>query len=67
MNVKSSYFFNARRCLDVDAVSMQLRVTCYLKVILFLTHESFVRVGKVEAFVGVHAKVGSCSENNEQT
>lgn len=29
----------------------------YLKMILFLAHESVIRAGEIEAFVRIHAKV----------
>lgn len=63
MYVKSSNFFDARRCLHINSIAMQLRMACYLKMILFLTHKSIIWVGKVKAFVSVNAKMRSCPEH----
>lgn len=55
--MKSSHLLQAGLRLHIDAVAMQLHVTRDLKVILLLADEGVVRVGEVEAFVGVDSKV----------
>lgn len=41
---------------------MQLNVTRYLKMILFLTNERIIRVGEVKSFVSIDTKVRDGSE-----
>lgn len=57
VKMEGSHLLQAGLRLHVDTVAMQLNVTRDLKVILLLTDESIVRVGEVEAFVGVDSKV----------
>lgn len=57
VEMKRAHLLQAGLGLHVHAVAVQLHVACYLKVILLLTNESIIRVGEVEAFVGVNAKM----------
>lgn len=62
VKMKGSDFLEACLRLDVNSIAMKLNVTSDLKVILLLTHESIVRVGEVEAFIGIDSKVRDWSE-----
>lgn len=57
VKMKRAHLLQAGLGLHKHAVAMQLHVARDLKVIFLLTNESIVRVGEVEAFVGVNAKV----------
>lgn len=57
MQMERSDLLQARLGLHVHAVAVQLDVASDLEVILLLTDERVVRVGEVEAFVGVDAEV----------
>lgn len=57
VKMERSHLLQAGLRFHVDAVAVQLNVTRDLKVILLLADESIVRVGEVEAFVGVDSKV----------
>lgn len=60
--MKCSNLLKSRLRLHINAIAVQLHVTRDLKVILLLTDESVVRVGKVKSFVGVDAEMWNGSE-----
>ena len=64
VKVKRANFLHARGRFHKRAVAVQLDVSCDLEVILLLTHECVVGVGKIKAFVGIHAKMRNCSGRN---
>lgn len=55
--MKCANFFQAGARFHKDSVTMQLHVTGDLEMVFLLANECVVRVGKIEAFVGVHTKV----------
>lgn len=61
--MKSSHLLQARLSFYVNAIAVELHVACDLKVILFLTNKGVVRVGEVEAFIGIDSKVRNWSVN----
>ena len=54
-------FFGAFGAFDVVRLAALLYVARNLKVVLFLTDERLVRVGEIEALIGVHAVIGQLS------
>jgi hypothetical protein len=66
VKMERSHLFNASLCLHINAIPMKLYMTSDLEVVLLLAYKSVVRIGEIEAFVGVDTEVRNWSEKGQR-